>query len=241
MLVTVSWIREKYNEFNKLYFDDLLPKNLVFKVNRSKSSWGFASYRYDYSNDTIHPEAITISNYYDSPEYVKIQTLLHEMIHIKDYTFNPHHFLKNRRRISKRTYDAHGSWFNEEAKRISKLSGFTITNHVTREESKVSALSEHSKRLIANKQNNALICVIYGTKYNFYFKTDITKLKTLKRTIKSYIFYKIGDIKKVKYYTFEDEKLANTRSCGKLLKGWFADNISILNKLKSIKATEVKF
>lgn len=240
MLVTVSWISKKYDEFNKLYWENKLPKNLVFKTNRSRTSWGFASYRYDYSNDTIIPESIVISNYYDSPEYVKIQTLLHEMIHIADYTFNPHHFLKNGRRISKRTYDPHGWWFNQEAKRISNISDFTITNHVTREEAKASSLSENSRRLISNKQNNALICVVYGTNCNFYFKTDVNKVKNLHKTIKSYRFYRIGEIRKIKYYTFENERLANLRSCGTRLCGWFLSNKDMLTQLENIKATEVK-
>ena len=33
--------------------------------------------------------SITMSNKFDSPEKVKIATLIHEMIHISDYTFNP--------------------------------------------------------------------------------------------------------------------------------------------------------
>lgn len=239
MIVTTNWISENYTKFNNLYWNGTLPE-ISFKVNRSRKNWGFASYRYDFVNDTIHPLAITLSNYYDSPENVKIQTLLHEMIHIADYTFHPEHFIKNHRIVSRRSYDAHGKWFLEMADRISKESGYKVTNYVTSEEVGVSCLSEKSKKCLENKQNNAVICVVYGTSgMNFYFKTDIWKMKNLEKTINRYTFYRIGDIKKVKYYSFKDPQLAGLRSCGTYLKGWFLNNIDMKCKLKEINATEI--
>jgi hypothetical protein len=241
MIVTIAWIEKNYNKFNNLYWNGMLP-NISFKTSRSRNTWGFASYRYDFKNNTIIPLAITLSNYYDSPENVKIQTLLHEMIHIADYTFHPEHFIYNGHKVSARSYDAHGYWFNTEAKRLTKESGYKIANHVTKEEVGCSKLSESTIRRQENKKNNAIICVVYGTSgTNFYFKTDIYKIKLLNATIKSYTFYRIGDIKKVKYYTFDDIKLAEMRSCGVRLRGWFADNAKTMQKLKNIKATEVRF
>ena len=241
MLVTKNWIEKNYNKFNKLYWDGKLPV-IEFKINRSRNTWGFASFRYDFMNDTIIPLAITMPNYYDSPENVKIQTLLHEMIHIADYTFHPEHFIRNGRKVSARSYDAHGYWFNTEAQRLSKESGYKIANHVTKEEIGCSKLSESTIRAQENKRNNAIICVVYGTSgTNFYFKTDIYKIKLMKATIKSYTFYRIGEVKTVKYYTFKNDRIANMRSCGKNLRGWFLDNMSMQNKLREIKATEVKF
>lgn len=240
MIVTPTWIEANYNKFNKMYWDGKLPA-IKFKVNRSRQTWGFASYKFDYANDTIIPECITLSNYYDSPEEVKFQTLLHEMIHIADYTFYPHRFFHNGHKVSARVYNAHGSWFQAEAARISKASGLLITNHVTREEIGKSTFSEKTKRCIEHKQNSAILCVVKGTHCNFYFKTDIYKVKTLNKTIHSYSFYRIGEIKSIKYYTFNDEQLANIRSCGVRLRGWFASNTEMATKLKEIKATEVKF
>lgn len=241
MIVTTAWIEKNYNKFNNLYWNGMLPK-IGFKTSRSRNAWGFASFRYDFRNDTIIPLTITMSNYYDSPENVKIQTLLHEMIHIADYTFHPEHFIRNGRKVSARSYDAHGYWFNTEAQRLSKESGYKIATHVTKEEFGCSKLSESTIRSQENKKNNAIICVVYGTSgTNFYFKTDIYKIKLMKATIQSYTFYRIGEIKTVKYYTFKNDDLANMRSCGKSLHGWFLDNISMKNKLREIKATEVKF
>ena len=67
MLVTISWIKEHYDKFNKLYFGDTLPM-VKFKINRTKNSFGFAGFQYDFLNDTIIPDILIMSNYYDSPE-----------------------------------------------------------------------------------------------------------------------------------------------------------------------------
>jgi len=239
MLVTIAWVEKNYKKFNKMYWDNKLP-DIAFKTSRSSHTWGYASFKYDYAHDTIHPTAITLSNYYDSPEDVKLNTLLHEMIHIADYTFHPEHFIRNGRRVSGHHYDAHGYWFQSEAKRIEKF-GWVITKHVTKEEEKVSKLSVHSEKCLERKKDVALICVLRGTTgMNFYFKTDIYKAKMIPSTIKRYNFYYIGEVRKIEFYTFEDEKLAAMRSCGKRLSGWHLDNEKMLRKLESIKATTVK-
>ena len=240
MLITKQWIEKNYNKFNEELFGGRLP-NIQFKVNHSKNSCGFASYKYDYPNNTIIPQAITLSNYYDSPENVKLNTLLHEMIHIADYTFHPEHFIKNGRRVSGHRYDAHGWWFKNEAKRIEQF-GWIITKHITKEEEEVSKLSDNSKRCLDKRKNDAILCVVHGTTgMNFYFKTDIYKIKTIKSTIKKYKFYHIGDIRKIEFYTFNDDELSSLRSCGKRLTGWFANNKELLEKLENIKATTFKY
>ena len=240
MLVTKNWIEKNYNKFNKLYWDGKLPV-IEFKISRSRNTWGFASFRYDYANDTIHPLALTLSNYYDSPENVKINTLLHEMIHIADYTFHPEHFIRNGRRVTGHYYDAHGYWFRGEAKRIEKF-GWTIAKHVTKEEENVSKLSAKSKACLERKKDVALICVLRGsTGMNFYFKTDIYKVKEIPSTVKRYRFWRIGEVRKIEFYTFKDEKLAAMRSCGKRLSGWHLNNEGMLKKLESIKATKMYY
>ena len=240
MLVTIAWIEKNYKKFNKMYWDNKLP-DIEFKVSRSRNTWGYAAFRYNYAKSTITPTSITLSNYYDSPENVKINTLLHEMIHIADYTFHPEHFIRNGRRVSGHHYDAHGYWFLAEAKRIEKF-GWVITKHVSKEDQKVSKLSVRSKECVERKKDVALICVIRGTSgMNFYFKTDIYKVKDVKATVKRYNFYYIGEVRKIEFYTFDDDKLAVKRSCGKNLRGWFLNNEKMLRKLESIKATTIKF
>lgn len=242
MIVTTNWIAENYSKFNSLYFGRNLP-NIKFKTNRSKQSWGFAAFRYDWENDTIIPESITISNYYDSPEEVKIQTLLHEMIHIEDYFWHPEHFIRNGRKVSSRSYDAHGYWFMEEAKRLSNESGYKITNHVTREEIAASTLSKRSERNMTIRKNSALICAVIGKNGIWYFKTDIYKVEYLKTHLRTAYNWNliIGELKTIKFYTFDNPSLASRRSCGKTIRGWKTDKFGFMNKMEEFKATEVHF
>ena len=241
MIVTINWIEKKYNQFNDLYFGGTLP-TVKFKINRSKNSWGFASFIFDWENDTVIPECITMSNYYDSPENVKIQTLLHEMIHIEDYLWHPEHFIKNHRRVSSRQYDAHGEWFMNEAKRITEESGYKIDKRVTDEEMSVSNISKSVKRNLENRKNTALICAVTGTNgVIFYFKTDIYKVSYLKSILKTMKWYRFEEVKSIKFYTFDDPYLAEMRSCTKSIKGWHTDRFGFFNKMKDIKATEVHF
>lgn len=237
MIVTVNWIEEHYNEFNKMYWDGKLP-NIKFKTNRSKNSWGFAGFIYDYENDTIIPDFISISNYYDSPESVKISTLLHEMIHIADYTFCPEHFIQNHRPVSGHKYNAHGFWFLKECNRINSFGKHTVDNHVTREEERISTLSEKTKKTIAFKKNTALICAIYGSEKIWWLKTDIYKIAALQKAINNVNWESyIGTPKKVKFFTFDNEALANHRSSGKSLYGYNVSYIEFDNVLKKYKAT----
>ena len=239
MIVTKNWIAKNYAKFNELYFNGSLPR-IQFVVNRSKHSWGMAYFNYDFPNDTIIPTKIAISNYYDSPEDVKIQTLLHEMIHIADYFWHPEHFIKNHKKVSKRYYDAHGYWFKEEAKRLTKESGYKIANHVTREEMNASSLSERSKENLRRKENNALICAVTGDNgVIFYFKTDFYKVDYLKKTLPTIIWYRFKNIKSVKFYTFDSPRYAAMRSCETRLRGWHTNRMGLLTFLENIKATEV--
>jgi hypothetical protein len=237
MLVTKQWIEKNYNKFNDELFGGRLP-NIKFKVNKTCKSWGLASYLFDYKNDTIIPESITISNYYDSPEYVKIQTLLHEMIHIADYTFNPEHFVQNHKPVSGHKYNAHGFWFMKECRRINAYGIHKVDNHVTKEEEKASTLSEKARKVIAFKKNVALICAIYGSERIWWFKTDIYKVKELQKAINRVNWNPyIGTPKSVKFFTFDNEALANHRSSGKSLIGWKTSYKEFDNTLKKYNAT----
>jgi len=241
MLVTRNWIEKNYDRFNKELWDGKLPR-IEFAISRSRNNWGFAYFKYDWKNDTIIPEKIAISNYYDSPENVKIQTLLHEMIHIADYTFHPEHFIRNRHKVSAREYNAHGYWFIKEAKRISEAPGYKISTKVTKEESKCSRLSEKSVELNNRKADKALVCAVTGDNgVIFYFKTDVYKVNIVKDTINRLHWYRFNNVKNVKFYRFNDPKLAEIRSCGKNIRGWYTDRMGLMNYLKNIKATEVRF
>ena len=235
MIVTTSWIEYNYNKFNKLYFGDTLP-SISFKTSRSKKTWGYASYKYDFINSTIIPLSITISNYYDSPEDVKIQTLLHEMIHIEDYFWHPEHFIRNGKKITGHYYDAHGNWFMNEANRITEESGYKIANHVTHEEVGRSCLSVRSQRLADNKLKDARIIVASDNCSYWIFKTDIYKINTVVKLIK----YQLPHMKKITEYTTNNSSLASRRSCNTKLSGWHYSKQGMMNFAEKYQFTTIK-
>ena len=238
MLVTIDWIKKNYEAFNELYFDGVLPKNLKFKVSKSKNTWGYAQYRYDYAGNTIVPLSITISNYYDSPESVKLNTLIHEMIHIYDYVLNPNHFIFNGRRVGRR-YNAHGYWFLNQCERFKEF-GFDINPKVTNEEVCVSTLSDGAKRKEAKKVEDSLVVVVSGTNSNWMFKTNKANLDKAIKSIKRYVWTRqIGTMKTIKVYTFNNPTLAKSRNAVTRLNGWRYSHENLMKRLQEIKATEV--
>ena len=250
MLVTIDWIRKNYNKFNRRYWGSKLP-DIEFFISRSKNNWGFAGFDYVYEFGklkTIKPTKIIISNYYDSPEKVKQTTLLHEMIHIADYTFHPEHFVRDGKYVSGHKYNAHGVWFKDEAYRLSKY-GWNIDKYVSGEERKVStrAKKENVKAKVkreASKIDNALICCVNGTKGNWWFKTDKNKIYSILNTIQKIDWNTIGEVTMVKFYSFDNKNLAKRRSCNTRIYGWKVNDNklqAVLDKYKAVKYREFKF
>lgn len=143
MIVDTEWIASNFNRFNHLIWNGELPTP-QFKTSMAKRSWGRAYYTIDRKNNCLKDFKIAISNYYDSPEWVKQNTLIHEMIHIADYFFHPEHFIGPRARW----YNSHGwEFFLKEADRIKAL-GWDIEKKVTTEEVNVSCLSEKAQERV---------------------------------------------------------------------------------------------
>lgn len=237
MIVTIDWIKKNYDAFNNAFFDGSLPSDLTFKISRSKSVWGYASFKYDYPNDTIKATSITISNYYDSPEHVKKNTLLHEMIHIYDYVLNPHHFIKNGRRVK---YNAHGLFFTEQAIRLRKF-GWDINTKVTTDEQNVSTLSVESQKKQLKCIEDAIVVVLRGEKTNWLIKTNKRCFPELKVTIGKLRWGStLGVVKDIRCYSIKDEKFASMRSQAKHARGWRLNNENLLKKLELLKATEIQ-
>ena len=170
MLVDINWIKDNYMKYNEKYWNCELPIP-KFRVTMAKTCWGRASYLINRKTKTLYSFTLSISNYMDSPEDVKLNTLLHEMIHIADYHYHPEHF------ISRRRYNAHGwEFFIPEAKRINK-DGFKISPKVTEAEEKASVLSKEAKARIERKKNepyflyvgavNRTVSIKSGKAYDF--------------------------------------------------------------------------
>lgn len=169
--VDLDWVKRKYNEFNRRYFNNELPVP-EFKIGRSKHFWGYASCSLNKELKKTYGYKVTISNYYISSERCKCNTLLHEMIHIKDFYCHADRYCR------RRGYDSHGSWFLSEARRINR-DGWDISNHVQEWEESESELSEYAKEKEERKRKEGYI--IGFVKYSefkdegkayFVFKTD---------------------------------------------------------------------
>lgn len=154
---------EKYNYYNNLLWNGELP-SVLFKINNSTNTWGYATYRFNLSKNTVTPISITMSNKFDSPEKVKIATLVHEMIHIADYYFNPQHFVRNGKKVSKRSYDAHGYvYFIPQMNRVNEIlkgEGIVVSAKVTKEEQNQSTLNKADQERLNQKIENGVHLLI---------------------------------------------------------------------------------
>lgn len=169
MLVTTEWMRRKYREFNEKYFSGNCPNNIAFKVTTRVDTWGYAQCKFksDYGEEVYtYDFTIFMSNAYDSPEEVKENTLVHEMIHILDYKLNPQHYVYRDYKgwHKRRNYDAHGPiFFLKEAHRLNQY-GFKIEKYVQAEEKSVSQMTTKVQQRIDNKKAKGFIlgCVQYN-------------------------------------------------------------------------------
>ena len=238
MIVTKDWMKRNYCEFNRKYFDGVLPM-VKFRTSHSEHRWGYATYIYDRRNNTLQPEAITMSNYYDSPEKVKQNTLLHEMIHIYEYYTHPERFI--RRSKHSRRYDAHGLFFQQIANRINR-DGWNISKYVDMSAIDSSKMSSKTIKSTNKKINRALICVCRAKDTSFMFKTDVNKINKVSKTLHRdmpYIEIRIGKVNDVKYYKFDNPQLAKKSSCVTQLRGHFISNKKIDENLKNWNAEQI--
>lgn len=221
MVVTIEWIRNKYEKFNKMYFKGQLPNDLVFKVSRSKDIWGYAAYDIDYKKNTITPTYIAISNYYDSPEFIKENTLLHEMIHVLDYVTHPEHYVI--KHSPNRYYNAHGKWFLNECKRFLEF-GYDIQKNTTKEEEQCSTLSKSASFNLERKKQSTIVCAVVCSDNQVWFcKTNVENTNKVLKLIKKYEEWFptfIGFVREVKVYKTDSEKYAEMNSCKTRLRGW---------------------
>lgn len=162
MIATVEWIKKTYEGFNDLLWDGKLPHNLKFSINNSRKTWGYASYRFNTWEGWVKATEITVSNFFDSPEEVKTGVLIHEMIHIADYSFHPEHFIRNGRKVSGREYDAHGyRFFLPEMNRVNQILkeygyNITVSPNVTAAEQAASSLSDRQQEILKSKKQGGM-------------------------------------------------------------------------------------
>lgn len=113
MIPTISFLQNKFDEFNAWFFSNELPP-IVISLCRSKRTYG----KFKYVRNAVKKEIpirIEISKYFDLPQKNIEEVLIHEMIHyyccIKNW----------------RTKDPHGYHFLLVAGRINNMSNYHIT------------------------------------------------------------------------------------------------------------------
>ena len=210
MIATIQWMKEKYDEYNGKLFGGKLPRIQFIISNRMSRTWGFATYKFDLRNGRIVPISITMSSKYDSPEEVKLNTLLHEMIHILDYATCPEHYIERDlswnapypyRRVSGREYDAHGEWFQEQCNRINKF-GFKVSKFVQEWEKDASRLSDAELAKIERKKKEGSV---FGFMHRVNVEMDTRQwfmVKTSAAGMRKYSALLMGD--KEWYSRYED-------------------------------------
>lgn len=114
-------LQQEYDKLNKLLFNGELSR-VPLKWNVSKRLLGHVQYLHSRAGFGFQINHLAISTFYDLPYSSFLNTLAHEMIHVKTILF------ANRGFISTRDVDdKHGYYFLKEAKRINDMGlGFSI-------------------------------------------------------------------------------------------------------------------
>lgn len=158
MLIDIKWLQDNYAKYSQEFFEGKMPP-VTFKISKTMGRRGDASCTIDYVGGRVVfcDYVIRVSNAYDVDEKHKLNTLLHEMIHIYDYYNHPEHYIvktaagwkKNRR------YDAHGSELFLPMAEMINQRGFNITKYVTQEEK---SESEYSDDITKKLQKPFCLC-----------------------------------------------------------------------------------
>lgn len=165
MVVTVEWMRANYNKYNKILFGGKLPE-IEFVINNRMKCYGIANFRYKVNGVRLDiiPLRIQMTSYRESDERYHLGTLVHEMIHIEDYTFHPEHYVYEvgyGRWRKNKSYNSHGNWFLSEAERINSMNlGFEITVRETTEEKVNTALSAEYQKKYENEAKKGYFVTI---------------------------------------------------------------------------------
>lgn len=106
MELTVAYLQRKFNEYNKEFFNGVLPY-IKIKIGRSKKCFGIYHTETSRITGKVLKQHIMISKYYNQTDKQYDETLIHEMIHyyikftgIKDNNSHGREFIKIMNRIN---------------------------------------------------------------------------------------------------------------------------------------------
>ena len=212
MIVNINWIKENYFKYNKIAFDGKLPTNIKFSASKAlKRSCGQASCIMHFDTGTISDIRLSIASSFDNDEDSHLCTLLHEMIHIEDYTFHPEHYLMEKPNgngyVIVKNYDAHGVWFLRECKRINDMNLIKF---------KISQFQEYEERKneVDVREYKTRVCLL-NTKTNdpskvwAFLKTNENGMKSQISLVESNMYYFKKDLVKIEWYKQSDDKVGS--------------------------------
>jgi hypothetical protein len=131
-------LQQEYNKYNSMLFNNQLPRVPMRWSNR-KTSLGHVKYLKNNYDGQIKIQHLAMSGFYQIPYSNFKSTLAHEMIHVKLLTTG-----------QQDRWDAHGTNFMNEAKRINDMGlGFNVTAFNTENFGVSDKTKENMKTLIA--------------------------------------------------------------------------------------------
>ena len=118
---TVDFLKEAYNKLNNMFFNGELPNDMEFKIekNLDDNGAGHTQANDNYTENCIDIEYVSLNGTLMKSPHSWIETIIHEMIHVAEFTEPPEHFMH------KSDYEKHGKWFMDKARSFKKW-GFDI-------------------------------------------------------------------------------------------------------------------
>ena len=215
MTLTISYISEKFEKYNNLYFNGSL-KTPKFKISNSKRALGTLSIsrRLNFYGGYTKEHTISISKYYDRTEKQYDNTLIHEMIHL----YISQNDIKDN--------GSHGRRFKAECVRINKY-GWDLSRTTDISGWK---LSEEAQKRLDDKLSNATYEIIVYQMYdtdNTQFIFKVAKGKAL--NYYNLLKYKCKAVK-VKYFKSNDNIFEYLPTCRCRIRGRIIDKNDMVYK-----------
>lgn len=126
---TKDFLIASYHMLNDRLFNGVLPEDMDFKIemNTDDNASGHTDADDNSSPGKFNINYISLNGTIMMTVHSWLETIIHEMIHVLDFTHYPKHFTSGKK------YDEHGDWFKEQAKRFNKL-GFMVKDKLDKKD-----------------------------------------------------------------------------------------------------------
>ena len=113
---TSDFIKSAYMKLNDMFFDNRLPTDIEFKVEKhiEDDAAGRTNADDNDSGDGIDINYVSLNGSLMKSPHSWIETIVHEMIHIEELITYPERFIGKK-------YDKHGDWFLDRAKEFKRF------------------------------------------------------------------------------------------------------------------------